>query len=117
MALHTPRPPLSCFEQGHITLQHYILLQHIFIFSYFSCFIGDIRVFFGAFLGPILAILLFNVIVFVIVIAVLIKHSRKKLGREVEKGKTQTIIRLMLSITGVMSIFGTGLGLWGSYSC
>ena len=62
--------------------------------------------FFGAFLGPIFAILLFNVVIFVIIITVLIKHSRKKLGREVDKGKHKTIIRLMCSITGVMSIFG-----------
>ena len=62
--------------------------------------------FFGAFLGPIFAILLFNIVIFVIVIAVLIKHGRKKLKREVDQEKTKTIIRLMLSIAGVISIYG-----------
>ena len=62
--------------------------------------------FFGAFLGPVFAILLFNTVIFVIVIAVLVKHSRKKLARGVEKGKRQTVIRLMCNIAGVMSLFG-----------
>ena len=62
--------------------------------------------FFGAFLGPVFAILLFNTVIFVIVIAVLVKHSRKKLGRDADKGKRQTVIRLMCSIAGVMSLFG-----------
>ena len=62
--------------------------------------------FFGAFLGPIFAILLFNTVMFVIVITVLIRHSRKKLGREVDQGKRKTVLRLMCSIIGVMSIFG-----------
>ena len=62
--------------------------------------------FFGAFLGPIFAILLFNTVIFVIIITVLIKHSKKKFDREVDQGKRKTTLRLMFSIVGVMSIFG-----------
>ena len=62
--------------------------------------------FFGAFLGPIFAILLFNIVIFIFVIKVLIKHSKKKFDREVDQEKRKTILRLMCSIIGVMSIFG-----------
>ena len=106
MALHAPRPPSSCFEQSAALYCYSTYLHANIFFLVFSCFIGDIRVFFGAFLGPIFAILLFNIVIFVLVIAVLIKHNRKKFKREADQGKMKTIIRLMCSIVGVMSIFG-----------
>ena len=52
------------------------------------------------------AILLFNTVIFVIVIATLVKHSKKTLRRKADQGKRKTIIRLMCSIAGVMSLFG-----------
>ena len=45
-----------------------------------SCFISDAAVFFGTVLGPIFAILLFNGVIFVVVIGVLIRHSQIKVG-------------------------------------
>ena len=72
-----------------------------------SCFIGDVRVFFGAFLGPIFAVLLFNLIMYIIVIVVLIRHSRNKLGKAVsDKKQRKTTIRLAISLLGVMILFG-----------
>ena len=71
-----------------------------------SCFIDDIGVFFGAFLGPIFAILIFNAVIFVMVISVLIKHTQKTLGRNKEQMNKKTVIRLLISIAGVMSLFG-----------
>ena len=62
--------------------------------------------FFGAFLGPIFGVLLFNTVIFVIIITVLIKHSKKQLKRKADQEKRKTILRLMCSIIGVMSIFG-----------
>ena len=60
---------------------------------------------FGAFLGPIFAVLLFNCVIFVMVIKVLIKHSRKKFGNK--KGKTiETTKRLLISTFGIMVLFG-----------
>ena len=62
--------------------------------------------FFGAFLGPIIfAILLFNSVIFVIVITVLIKHTRKKLGTT-DNTLQQTVTRLLISTMGVMALFG-----------
>ena len=55
----------------------------------------------GAFLGPIFAILLFNFVIFFIVISVLVRHKRKhdRIGKK-------TVVRLLISITGVMFLFG-----------
>ncbi len=71
-----------------------------------SCFIGEVAVFWGAFLGPIFAILLFNLVIFVVVVFVLVKHSRNSLGRMKEQQNQKTTIRLLISIAGIMSLFG-----------
>ena len=64
--------------------------------------------FFGAFLGPIFAVLLFNVIIFIVVIIVLIKHTRNKLGKATKDAKAQrkSNIRLAISLFGIMILFG-----------
>ena len=72
---------------------------------HFSCFIGEVGVLFGAFLVPILAILVFNSIVFVIVIRVLLKHSRKKYGSK-DKKVVNTVRQLLISSFGIMFLFG-----------
>ncbi len=56
---------------------------------------------FGAFIGPIAAILIFNSIVFVIVAKTAIKHRRK----ESAKGTT-TIIGFILRLIGVTFLLG-----------
>ena len=71
-----------------------------------SCFISDPAVFFGAFLGPIFAILIINVVIFVSVIGVLVKHTLNKLDRTKEKMNIKTAIRLFISIAGIMLLFG-----------
>ena len=71
-----------------------------------SCFIDDPAVFFGAFLGPIFAILIVNVVMFVLVIGVIIRHTRSKLVRTKEQMKKRTAIRLIISIAGIMFLFG-----------
>ena len=72
-----------------------------------SCFIGEIGVFFGAFLGPIFAILLFNSVMFVIVTVVLVRHTRSSLGRmNKEKMNRKSTIRLLISLAGIMALFG-----------
>ena len=75
-------------------------------FSLHSCFISDPAVFFVTFLGPIFVILLFNVVIFVMVIRVLIKHTQNKIDRTKEQMNKKTAIRLLTSIAGVMSLFG-----------
>ena len=60
---------------------------------------------FGAFLVPILAILVFNAIVFVIVIRVLFNHSRKKYGNRDIK-VVNTVRQMLISSFGIMFLFG-----------
>lgn len=71
-----------------------------------SCFIGEPGVFWGAFLGPIFAILLFNAVIFVTVVVILVRHSRSSLGRVKEQQNSKTTVRLLISIVGIMSLFG-----------
>ena len=71
-----------------------------------SCFIGEVGVLFGAFLGPIFAVLLFNCVIFVMVMKVLIKHSRKKFGNKKDKKKIENTKRLLISTFGIMVLFG-----------
>ena len=60
-------------------------------------------VFFAAFLGPILLVLAFNVVIFVVVIVVLVKHLIK---RSKEKVNTLSSIKLVLNITGISCLLG-----------
>ena len=84
---------------------------HYCSFSCNRCFIGNTATFFAAFLAPILAIIVFNSVVFIIVIVVLIRHKRRSnvnIG-DVKKNKSKeraSTIRLMISLIGIMSLFG-----------
>ena len=71
-----------------------------------SCFISNAALFFGAFLGPIFVVLLFNLVIFAMVIRVLIKHSRKKIRRINQQLDRKAAIKLLVSIVGVSSLFG-----------
>ena len=72
----------------------------------YSCFLSHIGAFWGAFLAPILAIMIFNTVIFVCVIVVLIRHTRGKAARKNERISTKTMVRLMISISGVTFLFG-----------
>ena len=71
-----------------------------------SCFLKHPGVFFGAFLAPIFAILLFNVVIFIWVIVILLKHTHGNMKRSSEKMSSKTALRLIVSISGVMFLFG-----------
>ena len=75
-------------------------------FSLSSCFVFDPAVFLGAFLGPIFAILLFNIVIFIMVIRVLIKHTWNAHRNTKEQMNIKTAIRLLVSIASVMFLFG-----------
>ena len=74
-----------------------------FFFFFYSCFINDITIFFAAFLGPILLVLAFNVVIFVVVIVILVKHLIK---RSKEKVNSLSSLKLVLNITGVCCLLG-----------
>eukprot|EP00731_Ephydatia_muelleri_P031711 Em0023g218a len=62
--------------------------------------------FFGVFLGPIFAILLFNMVMFVLVARVLIKHTMQKCVKGEDKAQYRAIFKTLLSVAGVMLLFG-----------
>ena len=62
--------------------------------------------FFGAFLTPILIVLLFNLVMMVAVVTVYVRHIRNTMERTKEQMKWKTAFRLLFSITGIMSLFG-----------
>ena len=76
------------------------------MFSYFSCFIDHTGVLFGVFLGPIFAVLLFNIVVFVLVVRVLIKHSRRKIVESKDAKKYKSTFKTLISIVSIMAMFG-----------
>ena len=65
-----------------------------------SCFISDTTVFFVTFLAPIFALILFNVVMFILAVRVLVIHSMKK------KISVKSTIKTMISIVGIMVMFG-----------
>ena len=76
------------------------------VINIYSCFLSHQGAFWGAFLGPILLILIFNLVIFICVIVVQIRHLR---GTNVEvkrKVTVKKVVRLMLSIGGIMALFG-----------
>ena len=73
------------------------------LLSFHSCFISNVTVFFAAFLGPILLILAFNAVIFIVVIAVLIKHVIKRSSGHSKKTHP---IQLMTNIISVIILFG-----------
>ena len=72
----------------------------------FSCFISHIGVFFGLFLGPVLAIVCFNTVIFVIVLRVLIKHYLRKIDDIDNKKKVFGTFKTFLSVVSIMFMFG-----------
>ena len=71
-----------------------------------SCFLSHTGVFWGTFLVPILVVMVFNLVVFIRVIVVLVQHKRKTAARKNENISSKTIIRMMISVGGVMLLLG-----------
>ena len=71
-----------------------------------SCFLSHAGAFWGAFLTPILIIMVFNVNVFICVIFVLIRHVKGTTAQMKQEIEYKKIIHLMIRIGGVMSLFG-----------
>ena len=60
----------------------------------------------GAFLAPILVIVVLNVIIFICVVIVVIRHARDKAARTKRPISNKSILRLMISMSGVLFLFG-----------
>ena len=61
---------------------------------------------FGVFLGPIFVVLLVNVVLFVLVLRVLIKHSRRKIVKSKDAKKYKGTLKTFISIVSIMAMFG-----------
>ena len=71
-----------------------------------SCFLSKFGVLMGAFLAPILVIVVLNVIIFICVVIVVIRHARDKAARTKRPISNKSILRLMISMSGVLFLFG-----------
>lgn len=87
------------------SMYHYNLTPS-FLHIQTSCFIKHSGVFFGAFLGPIFIVMIFNLFVFFWVIHILVKHTRERKQRSQDNLNYKDILRRLLSICGVMFLFG-----------
>lgn len=72
---------------------------------FYSCFVGHIGVFLGIFLVPVLVVMLINAVVFVLVVRVLIKHSKSKMGL-VKNLRTLVVLFFIMNIFGLHWVFG-----------
>lgn len=76
------------------------------LLPFISCFLARVEVFWGAFLAPIIAVMAFNLIIFVCVIVVITRYKSGQVARKQESVGTRLIIRMMVSVSGVMCLFG-----------
>ena len=84
-----------------------LYLFHIILITFLcSCFLSNPIVFWLAFLGPVLAIILVNTVIFIIVIFILVRHTRGTLSRKNESMGIKTVACLMMTIVGIMFLFG-----------
>ena len=72
----------------------------------FSCFLSHIGALMGAFLAPILVVIIFNVVIFIWVCVVLIRHVKGVATRKKDPVSSKTIMRMMISISGVLFLCG-----------
>ena len=59
-----------------------------------------------AFFGPILAVILVNSVMFIIVILILVRQKQRKLSHKKKPVDLKTFIRPMISLAGIMILFG-----------
>lgn len=57
-------------------------------------------------MGPVFAMLLINSVLFVVVVVILIRHTRNTMARRQEAMSNKTALRLMASIVSILFLFG-----------
>ena len=76
------------------------------MFSLCSCFHKHPGVFYGAFVVPILIIVIFNLVIFIWVVVILVRIKKEQQEVSKEHMKPKTALRLMLSIISLIFLFG-----------
>ena len=71
-----------------------------------SCFLSHIGALIGAFLAPILVIIVINTVIFIWVVVVVSRHTREKAARTNTAVNNKQILRMTISISGVLFLFG-----------
>ena len=71
-----------------------------------SCFLSHIGALLGAFLAPILVIVFINTVIFIWVVVVVSQHAREKAARTNTAISNKHILRMTISISGVLFLFG-----------
>lgn len=64
----------------------------------------------GAFLAPIFVIIIVNVVFFVCVIVVVIRHAKEKAAQMKQSITNKEILRIMFGLSGVYFLFGLTWG-------
>ena len=76
------------------------------VLTSFSCFLSNSLVFWLSFMGPIFALLLVNLSLFVAVIVILVRHAHNTVSRREKPLKPTHTLRLMASIGCIIFLFG-----------
>ena len=84
----------------------YISSNPLYFKSFYSCFIGELIPFLAAFLCPIFIILLFNIIAYILIIRVLIRHTTKKIERMKISLTTTDAVKMVASFISIIMLFG-----------
>ena len=82
-----------------------LIVYYTCIFLIYSCFLSHVGAFWGAFLAPIIAIILFNVVLFVCICVVVVRAIKRKIA-ESELTLHKAIFRAAFNICGLMFLFG-----------
>ena len=98
------RQTLTCKQLASIHVAMLITFSSLSLAL--SCFIGEVGVFFGAFLGPIFAILLFNLVMLFIVIFVLVRRTLGIFKHKKDRIDIKAAVLTLTTIMGVMFLFG-----------
>lgn len=92
----------------YVTNQHKYYASYLFklLSSLCSCFLSHVGAFWGAFLAPIFAIILFNAVLFACIIVVLVRHVRSRTLRTAGHVNYKDIVHTAFSMFGLMCLFG-----------
>ena len=88
-----------------IKAKYYYSYSTVYFLFFYSCFLSDVGAFWGAFMVPLLIIMLFNVVLFIFISVVLVRHVRKRTKKS-ESANHKVVFRTTLSIFGLMTLFG-----------
>ena len=74
----------------------------------YSCFISELIPFLASFLVPIFLIIIFNLVIFALIIRVTIRNAIKRKKRLYDSAhfSVSEVLKLLLSFTGIMILFG-----------